>query len=75
MIETKSHDYAWSKSWIEFKAPNASGVYWLPAKDGLSVRSGEFTSPSGGIKPPLRLGTREALRPRHLGPQSSHLPL
>ena len=29
MIETKSHDYAWNKGWIEFEAPNTPGVYWL----------------------------------------------
>ncbi len=29
MEETKSHDHAWSKGWIEFEAPNALGVYWL----------------------------------------------
>ena len=30
----KSHAYAWSKSWIEFTAPNAQGVYWLRDKEG-----------------------------------------
>lgn len=29
MNEIKGHDYTWSKSWIEFKAPNAQGVYSL----------------------------------------------
>jgi len=35
VIRTKSRDYAWNKGWIEFEAPNAQGVYWLQAKDGL----------------------------------------
>jgi len=34
MIENRSHAYAWSISWIEFKAPNAPGVYWLRDKEG-----------------------------------------
>jgi len=34
MIESRSGAYAWSKSWIEFKAPNAEGVYWLRNKEG-----------------------------------------
>ena len=41
MIETKSHDYAWSKSWIEFKAPNAQGVYWLRNKEGKALFVGK----------------------------------
>jgi len=41
MIETKSHDYAWSKSWIEFKAPNAPGVYWLRDKEGKTLFVGK----------------------------------
>ncbi|HVB29366.1 MAG TPA: hypothetical protein VNG91_06115 [Terriglobia bacterium] len=41
MIETKSHDYAWSKSWIEFKAPNAQGVYWLRDKEGKTIFVGK----------------------------------
>jgi hypothetical protein len=30
----KGHAYTWSKSWIEFKAPNAWGVYSLGDKRG-----------------------------------------
>jgi excinuclease UvrABC nuclease subunit len=41
MIETKSHDYAWSKSWIEFKAPNEQGVYWLRDKEGKTLFVGK----------------------------------
>jgi hypothetical protein len=41
MIETKSHDYAWTKSWIEFKAPNEQGVYWLRDKDGKALFVGK----------------------------------
>ena len=41
MEETKSHDYAWSKSWIEFKAPNAPGVHWLRNKEGKALFVGK----------------------------------
>ena len=34
MTEIKGHDYTWSKSWIEFKAPSATGVYCLRDKEG-----------------------------------------
>jgi excinuclease UvrABC nuclease subunit len=34
MTGIKGHDYTWSNSWIEFKAPNAQGVYCLRDKDG-----------------------------------------
>ena len=34
MLETKSHDYAFNKSWIEFKAPNPQGAYCLRDKQG-----------------------------------------
>jgi excinuclease UvrABC nuclease subunit len=34
MSGIKGHDYTWSKSWIEFKAPNAPGVYCLRDKEG-----------------------------------------
>ena len=30
----KGHQYTWSKSWIEFKAPDAPGVYCLRDKEG-----------------------------------------
>jgi excinuclease UvrABC nuclease subunit len=33
MLGIKRHDYAWNKSWIEFKAPNAQGVYCLKNKE------------------------------------------
>jgi excinuclease UvrABC nuclease subunit len=41
MTETKSRDYAWNKSWIEFKAPNSTGVYWLRDKDGKVIFIGK----------------------------------
>ena len=41
MIETKSHDYAFNKSWIEFKAPNEQGVYWLRDKEGRTLFVGK----------------------------------
>ncbi len=41
MRETKSHDYAWSKSWIEFEAPNAQGVYSLRDKEGRVIYVGK----------------------------------
>jgi hypothetical protein len=34
MEGTKSYSYTWSISWIEFKAPNDQGVYWLLNKGG-----------------------------------------
>ena len=34
MIGIKGHDYTWSNSWIEFKAPNVQGVYCLRDKEG-----------------------------------------
>ena len=34
MTGIKGHDYTWSNSWIEFKAPNAQGVYCLLDKEG-----------------------------------------
>ena len=34
MMGIKGHDYTWSNSWIEFKAPNAQGVYCLRDKEG-----------------------------------------
>ena len=37
MSGIKGHDYTWSKSWIEFKAPDALGVYCLR---GWRIRSG-----------------------------------
>lgn len=41
MIETKSHNYAWSKAWIDFQAPNATGVYWLRDKEGKTLFVGK----------------------------------
>jgi hypothetical protein len=37
MDETKFHAYTWSKSWIEFMAPNAQGVYWLRDDEGKEL--------------------------------------
>jgi excinuclease UvrABC nuclease subunit len=34
MTGMKGHDYTWSNSWIEFKAPSAQGVYCLLDKGG-----------------------------------------
>jgi hypothetical protein len=34
MSGIKGHEYSWSKSWIEFKAPDAPGVYCLRDKEG-----------------------------------------
>jgi hypothetical protein len=33
MLGIKGHDYTWRKSWIEFKAPDAPGVYCLRDKE------------------------------------------
>lgn len=41
MNEIKGHDYAWSKSWIEFKAPSAQGVYLLRNKTGEVIFVGK----------------------------------
>lgn len=41
MRETKSHDNTWSKSWIEFEAPNAQGVYSLRDKEGKVIFVGK----------------------------------
>ena len=41
MTEIKGHDYSWTKSWIEFKAPNSSGVYCLRDKDGKALFIGK----------------------------------
>jgi hypothetical protein len=41
MIETKSHGYAFNRSWIEFKAPNEQGVYWLRDQDGKTLFVGK----------------------------------
>ena len=34
MSGIKGHGYTWSKSWIEFKAPDAPGVYCLRDLEG-----------------------------------------
>jgi excinuclease UvrABC nuclease subunit len=39
--EIKSHYYTWSKSWIEFKAPNAQGVYSIRDKEGKVIFIGK----------------------------------
>lgn len=39
--EIKSHYYKWSKSWIEFKAPNGQGVYCIQDKDGKVIFVGK----------------------------------
>ncbi len=41
MSDIKGHDYNWSKSWIEFKAPNARGVYSLRNKEGKVIFVGK----------------------------------
>jgi len=41
MTQIKGHDYTWSQSWIEFKAPNALGVYCLRGKDGKVIFIGK----------------------------------
>lgn len=41
MNATESHNYAWSKSWIEFKAPNEPGVYSLCDKEGKVIFVGK----------------------------------
>jgi len=37
MRDIKGHGYSWSKSWIEFKAPDAPGVYCLRDKRVATV--------------------------------------
>lgn len=37
----KGHDYTWNQSWIEFKAPNAQGVYCLLDKRGKVIFIGQ----------------------------------
>lgn len=37
----KSHDYSWSKSWIEFRVPNAQGVYSIQDKAGKVIFVGK----------------------------------
>ena len=37
----RGHDYTWSQSWIEFKAPNAQGVYCLRDKEGRVIFIGK----------------------------------
>jgi hypothetical protein len=37
----KAHAYIWSKSWIEFKAPNAQGVYCIRTKEGSALFVGK----------------------------------
>jgi hypothetical protein len=34
MAAITGHDYTWSKSWIEFKAPDTPGVYCLRDREG-----------------------------------------
>ncbi|HXH51507.1 MAG TPA: hypothetical protein VNM47_19380 [Terriglobia bacterium] len=41
MTVTEGHDYTWSKSWIEFKAPNAQGVYTIRDKEGRVIFVGK----------------------------------
>jgi len=41
MAEIKGRDYTWSKSWIEFKAPNEPGVYCLMDKEGKVIFVGK----------------------------------
>ena len=41
MTQIKGHDYTCNQSWIEFKAPNAQGVYCLLDKDGKVIFIGK----------------------------------
>lgn len=41
MTQIKGHDYTWSQSWIEFKAPNSLGVYCLWDKEGKVIFVGK----------------------------------
>ena len=41
MTETKSHAYACIRSWVEFKAPNAEGVYWIRDREGKTLFVGK----------------------------------
>ena len=41
MTQIKGHDYTWNQSWIDFKAPNAQGVYCLLDKDGKVIFIGK----------------------------------
>lgn len=37
LTELESRHYAWSRSWIEFKAPNAEGVYSIRDEEGKAI--------------------------------------
>ena len=39
--EIKSHHYTWNISWIEFKAPNAEGVYSIQDQEGKVIFIGK----------------------------------
>jgi hypothetical protein len=41
MTRIKGHYYAWSSSWIEFKAPNAQGVYAIQNMEGQVIFIGK----------------------------------
>ncbi len=41
MKDIQGHDYTWTKSWIEFKAPNEPGVYSLRDREGRLIYVGK----------------------------------
>jgi len=41
MKDIRGHDYLLNQSWIEFKAPNAQGVYCLRDKEGKVIFIGK----------------------------------
>jgi excinuclease UvrABC nuclease subunit len=41
MKDIRGHDYLLNQSWIEFKAPNAQGVYCLRDKEGKVIFVGK----------------------------------
>ena len=41
MREIRGQDFTWSKSWIEYRAPNSQGVYSLRDKDGNTIFVGK----------------------------------
>ncbi|HUZ45954.1 MAG TPA: hypothetical protein VMW54_04895 [Terriglobia bacterium] len=53
MSETKSHDYAWNKGWIEFEAPNAPGVYWLQGLMRDETPQSLWTTRCATLLPPI----------------------
>ena len=41
MMGIKGHGYTWNQSWIQFKAPSASGIYCLLDKHGKVIFIGK----------------------------------